>query len=401
MISKAVGFVGSEKPIDEVEFERQQAQAAAKGKKAPKNLSVRTSVDNSQQQYEQNLSQAAARDTDGNAHKEELKAREEAWKSKKAAAEEYIKQYITSSSCQNALKTYQEVYHQVYASSKQGFWSASVNALKNLGAAFTGSPDIQAVNEGDVIAKMGKDPGKAVEISRAGNTLSDLLEYAKKFNITWKDITNMVYETSNGKMDIRDSKEGLISSMKKGSSTDLNKKEMERTLFRNKGGELQYSSMNPEMAASSVDMKTLANDIVKYNNKAKELTVMLKSLEQSTNVSAANLLQGVKTPGGLYVNNQGNRVNFNENQNKHINQLLGDIQTLKTEQDAIANIVDNIPDGSSTDYEFVKAYRAAVENDQLVNKGAIIPKLDEILMHHPSQQAGGDLYAKAKANVGV
>ena len=387
--------------MDEVEFERQQAQAAAKGKKAPKNLSVNTTVDKyqPQQQYEQQVSQAAAKGTGDNAHKEGLKAKEEAARNeKKAAARNYIKDYIKESSVQDALQTYQKVWRQVYASSKQGVWSTVKNTFENLGAAFTGSPDRKAVNESDVLALMRKDPGEAVNIARAGNVLSGLLDAAKSFGFSWKDITDMVYEVSNGKMDIKGSKEGLISSMKDDTSVDLNKKDMENTLFRGKG-EMQYSSMNPKLAASSVDMKSLANDIVTYNNKAEELTKMLESLEQSTNVSAANLLRGVKTPGGLYVNNQGNRVNFNEDQNKRINQLLGDIQTLKTEQEAIANIVDNIPDGSQTDYEFVKAYRAAVENDHLVNKGAIIPKLDEILMNHPSQRAGGDLYAQAKAKV--
>lgn len=388
--------------MDEVEFERQQAQAAARGKKAPKNLSVNTSVDKyqPQQQYEQQVSQAAAKGTGDNVHKEELKAKEEAARNdKKTAAKNYIKEYIASSSCQEALQIFQKVWHQVDASSKQGWGSAIVNTVKNLGAALTGSPDRQVVNENDVLAKMRADPGESVRITRAGDTLSDLLEYAKRFNISWEDITDIAYEVSNGKMDIRGSKEGLISSMKKDTSVNLNEKKTENLLYKGKG-DLQYSSMNPKMAVSSVDMKSLANDIVTYNNRAEELTKMLESLEQATNVSAANLLKGVKTPGGLYVNNQGNRVNFNEDQNKRINQLLGDIQTLKTEQEAIANIVDNIPNGSQTDYEFVKAYRAAVEKDHLVDKGKIIPQLDKILMHHPSQQAGGELYTKARSNAG-
>jgi len=365
MISKEVDFAGNDRNNN------------AFGNDAKNNNAQKP-----QQQSGQSTSQSASKGTD-----------------KKAAARNYIKDYIKESSVQEALQTYQKVWHQVDASSKQGWGSAIVNTAKNFVSAFTGSSDRQAVNESDVLTLMRKDPGEAVKIARAGSVLSDLLDAAKSAGISWKDITDMVYEVSNGKMDIRGSKEGLISSMKDDTSIDLNKKDMENTLFRGKG-EMQYSSMNPKLAISSVDMKSLANDIVTYNNKANELTKMLESLEQSTNVSAANLLRGVKTPGGLYVNNQGNRVNFNEDQNKRINQLLGDIQTLKTEQEAIAKIVDEIPEGSQTDYEFVKAYRAAVANDQLVDRGAIIPKLDEILLHHPSQQAGGELYTKAKANAG-
>lgn len=365
MISKEVDFAGNDRNNN------------AFGNDAKNNNTQKP-----QQQYEQNTAQAAPKGTD-----------------KKAAAKGYIKDYIKESSVQEALQTYQKVWHQVYASSKQGVWSAVKNSFENLKNSFTGGTDVKPVNEGDILAIMRKDPGEAVKIARAGSVLSDLLDAAKSAGFSWKDITDMVYEVSNGKMDIKGSKEGLISSMKNDTSTNLEKKDMENTVFRGKG-EMQYSSMNPKLAISSVDMKSLANDIVTYNNKANELTKMLESLEQSTNVSAANLLRGVKTPGGLYVNNQGNRVNFNEDQNKRINQLLGDIQTLKTEQEAIAKIVDEIPEGSQTDYEFVKAYRAAVANDQLVDRGAIIPKLDEILLHHPSQQDGGELYTKARANAG-
>ena len=134
----------------------------------------------------------------------------------------------------------------------------------------------------------------------------------------------------------------------------------------------------------------------------------LDSLEQATNVSAANLVGGVKTPGSLYVNKQGNRVNFNEDQNKRIQQLLSDIQRLRTEQDAIAKIVDEISDGSTRDYEFVKAYSEAIQKDQIVNKGVILPQLGEILRNHPAAQtaqetqlAGGqEMLNKAKAAEG-